>query len=190
MFSFFRLFDIAFFAPGTLLFLALYVAEVLPRNPPSGEKLTTSESIVSLLVAMALIYLLGLLTHGVQSRIVWPLGRRWKKEGPKEGAEGQGAPGEREPAWFQRLSAEPRENLSLYFWYMRATCRNLAVALPAAALLLFAGDSPGRSTKALLLGIAVLGAVLLVQLSREYDDALERSTRPTPSPSDGKNGSS
>ena len=127
--SFFRVFDIAFFAPGILLFAAIWYhfsPEIAVANISIGEiKDNAPLAIAVMTVSVALIYLFGLLCHALQ-RVLWEfVFRRFCPTPPTH------------KSWFQALDRAACEELALYFWYMRATCWNLAIAVSLSSFLVF-----------------------------------------------------
>src|SRR5262245_22986754 len=115
--TFFRVFDIAFFAPGAVLFAALLRAQYIPKAAVSQE-LKTIRDILQIVLLVAGVYVLGLICHAVQRGIktIWRLLSNNSTAA----------------SWYTRLQSDHVYELATYFWYMRATCWNLAVALLAA----------------------------------------------------------
>jgi hypothetical protein len=159
-FSFFRFFDVAFFILGAFLLYVMKEHRYFNfSNPMPTDK---SLGLVELVAMIAISFALGLVCHGV-SRIVlnWhptlrslrlrnSSGIPFWSQLPKFAIETlkrfRSFPSncftwEKPPtvwqSWFERLSSEERHELSKYFWYMRATCFNLSVALVLAGLLTF-----------------------------------------------------
>lgn len=86
-------------------------------------------------VSVALIYLFGLLCHALQ-RVLWGfVFRRFCSLPPPPSPTSPTAPTDK--SWFQALDRAAREELALYFWYMRATCWNLAIAVFLSSFLVF-----------------------------------------------------
>lgn len=77
--------------------------------------------------AIALIYLLGLICHGIQRIVLWLI---WFVYGKRNSPE--------PTAWFANLKKDnPRYELIMYFWYMRSTCWNLVVSIVLAAIICY-----------------------------------------------------
>lgn len=155
--SFFRVFDLAFFAPGAVLLWGLHSTGWLGDVDPlkTNAAVTTVEGLTAILLTIGFIYVLGLLAHGVQS-LLNPL--------PRARSRVQGT----ELSWFQHLKDETRADLAMYFWYMRATCWNLCVAAIAVAALL--------AVKSCWYAVVPAAAVFLLGwLGNEYDEALKRA---------------
>jgi hypothetical protein len=150
--SFFRVFDIAFFAPGILLFAAIWY-RFFPEISIADIEKSTPRAIAVMTVSLAFIYLLGLLCHGFQ-RAIWELVSRPASVTKQ--------------AWFDGLDRAAREELALYFWYMRATCWNLAVAVITSSFL-FPSCFPGI----ILLGSLV--SVALMLLGADFNRSMHRA---------------
>lgn len=225
--SFFRVFDIAFFAPGTLLVAAWHFAGTL-RSEAAPEEETLREAaeaaaeaasaaaqaathlagkeaaeaagaaaeatvaateavqalsvvggspatsvlegVLQLILLIGVIYGLGLMVHAVRERLFERAASRHKN--------GSGT------SWYSNLEGDPKVDLTLYFWYLRATCWNLAFALPIAALILI-----GRYFAEILSGfypaaywiLAILGTTVLTyaldRLGSDFDGALKRAAK-------------
>jgi hypothetical protein len=113
--SFFRVFDLAFFAPGTLLFGVMWYTSCLPYAFSSQGD--TAHGVLTGAIAVVLIYVLGVICHGIQRGVLWIFWLPRKKQ-------------EEAPPWYINLKKDnPRNELSMYFWYMRSICWNLVVAV-------------------------------------------------------------
>lgn len=166
--SFFRVFDLAFFVPGAVLYWALHSfgPSWFAAMDPLATKLEigTVQGIFGVVVAIGLVYFLGLLTHAVQRLIdllIWVS----RKETQANIAD--------EPAWYTKLENSPRAELAFYFWYMRATCWNSAVA---AALICWIGIA----TNNFWLLLSVLPGALLVFLGFDFHRALHSAVAKHP----------
>lgn len=106
--SFFRVFDIAFFAPGILLFAAIWY-RFFREFPFADIGDSTPRAIAVMTVSLAFIYLLGLLCHALQRaiRAIWELLSR------RDSA--MTATPVTKKSWFEALDRTPREELALYF---------------------------------------------------------------------------
>jgi len=166
--SFFRVFDIAFFAPGLVLVWALGKTFGFPQS----RGLTTAGGAVDLVFFLGFVYVLGLAAHAV-ARIVKFIVK------VLSAVEVKAVP------WYARPGVCPSDELSipLYFWYLRATCWNLAVALAFSAIVL-CGWGPDGSGK-LALALAILGALLFLlgmDFHRSFRCVMEES------PAEDRNG--
>lgn len=117
---FFKVFDLSFFAPGMVL--ALTGAWIWNHHLGSlQQKFTTPGGVLALMAAIGVIYILGLVCFS----LTWALYRRVKKhetEGLKVLSDTYWPP---LPLLFE---GQQRDELILYFWYMRATCLTLATS--------------------------------------------------------------
>ena len=175
-FSLFRVFDVAFFVPGILLFTTLTWQGWLPTTT---RPLTERQGAIALLASVAAIYVLGVTVHGTQravsEAVCWTgsrasdLVRLLGSEIMEADADGAG--------WYRHVSDAHRETLASYFWYMRATCRNLAVAIMASvSLVSWAGSLDCGESTALWVGASAIGmAALLLYVGADYDRALRRA---------------
>jgi len=129
MLSFFKMFDLAFFVPGVVLFGVLKMAGVFPEDMLKVD-LDTVEGVVLLVGSLVMTYGLGLIVHGVNDFIetTWSVGKSIGMSG-KNGAVVRSLPLSRQP-WFVRfLKKKELTEVALYFWYLKATCFNLGTAL-------------------------------------------------------------
>jgi hypothetical protein len=162
--SLFRIFDIAFFAPGAVIFAAVY--QVGWFSWKGGDSLTTSTagSILALLLGLGLVYMIGLVTHGIQRMTL----HKWV-----------GKPSEEDRAkdsWFLKLKPERVEELRLYFWYLRATCLNLVVALLIAAVIFFWSSPLKPSGLWVAVIVLVVSEIALLSLGRDFNRAMVAGT--------------
>ena len=167
----FRVFDIAFFVPGAVVFVALYKANYLSEISFNAE-LNKSGGAILVVVAVAGVYALGLICHALQRGIEWIYRKFQEKPSPGK------------KSWFQEKCDDRSYELATYFWYVRATCRNLSVAL-LLSLIAVDRNSPNGKWAALIL---ILSALALFFLGFDFDKALksvvknEPSTPPAPAP--------
>jgi len=179
--SLFRVFDLAFFAPGGMLLAAIWCAEggkwPMAPNVPSGWP----GDVYRLGVALIAAYILGLATQGLQ-RVLWRAPRQvWRRLKPEQTAQLQ------EP-WYARQRQETLNDLATYFWYLRAICWNLAIAGVVSLLLLVFGPATSQQFAGPLpwIGAGLFAAVMIV-LGYDYDRALHRATTPkSAAPADPK----
>jgi len=168
--SLFRIFDIGFFLPGAVVLAALYHAWGVSGigQLPDFLPLSTSGGLIQALLTLGAIYVLGLLIHATQ-RVLFPLIFPRLKPQPKS------------QPWYCNLAEEQREDLVLYFWYLRATCWNLAVAIPISCLLIGAGylQKTWQYTFCALGILSVpISFYLLFFLGRDFWGAFEAGTLP------------
>lgn len=171
---FFRLFDLAFFAPGATVFAMLWVSDCVPiaqlRLP--GKEGEATHGVVLLLLAIMASYVLGLLCQAVQ--------RAFSKQEVitlafiDRRAEGGS------PPWYSTLPEPVRHELAIYFWYKRSTCWNLAVA---AGLLPWISLARWGGCGLLLSGLICLPAgLVLTCLGRDFDRAMRVAVVSDPKP--------
>jgi hypothetical protein len=169
--SLFRIFDIGFFLPGAVVLVALWYSWRISGagQPPEFHPLSTSIGLIQALLALGTIYVLGLLIHAIQ-RVLFPLFFGSLEPQPKS------------KPWYCNLAEEQREDLVLYFWYLRATCWNLAVAIPVSCLLVVAGcvQKTWQYTFCALGTLSVpVSMYLLFFLGRDFWGAFEAGTQPS-----------
>jgi|GEM_PF-2216841 len=166
--SLFRVFDVAFFAPGTVILLALWRKGHL-SSVDFKTSLSTVEGLMSSVILVTLAYVIGLLCHGLQ-RIIYKITRWLVSMVPKTRPESRPR-----NSWYRQLQTTSRAELAHYFWYMRSTCWNLALAAIVSAYLVghSSTNSSGQNPK-LLIPVAVLVAVLVFS-GIEFDGAMRRA---------------
>ena len=187
--SFFRVFDLAFFAPGGLFLAGLWVLGLFPPTHvmAQSQSLTDATGLIFAIVTLGLIYVSGLVIHGIQRVLSAPIWRLLQMHGWVEQSPAHGVSSVDDAIWYQRLSFERREDLSLYFWYLRATCWNLAVTILALAgltvtLLRFDAErarflQEARPSHVCLLVIGgLLAFTALLVAGKEYGDSFERAS--------------
>jgi hypothetical protein len=150
--TFFRVFDVAFFAPGVVLFAALLRAGYIP-DTVLKINLSTIEGILIIVQAVAGVYILGLICHAIQ-RIIKTLCKL--------------LPASDKSSWYTRLTSNSSYELVTYFWYLRATCWNLAIALAIALFFEFCGPLK----KAWVVILLLVGVILLTFLGFDFHKAL------------------
>lgn len=158
--AFFRVFDLAFFAPGGLLVCALAMSGWLPARVTDG----TSSQVFAVIGAIVSTYVLGVWCHGVQSSIMKVV----KIERRHVAAETTSQP------WYSELEKPALDELAHYFWYLRATCRNLAVASLLAGLIIAASNTHAATQ---LFGglVTACGPVFFCMLGNDYERGLRRA---------------
>lgn len=168
--GFLRVFDSSFLLPGAVLAGGWWAEGVL-RLETFGRDFngvpSTMAGVAGLALLTALIYTLGLLLHSLQ-RVVW---RQLSPFGSREELNESSAD---TSSWYAHLTTERLEELTVYFWYTKATCRNLAVAL---GVLLATAIVCGLACSChglVLVGLGA-GAFLFAKLGNDYDGALHRS---------------
>jgi hypothetical protein len=176
--SFFRVFDLAFFAPGAILFWVLHTRSLLGEfDPLTREDLSLGElgGAFAGIVTLVFIYLIGICVHSLREN----LPHRNSAVEAKV-SEALGTP------WYLRIEPPARAELGSYFWYMRATCANIAVVFVIAAPIMLLPEPNGSADAgfgaedAVLPLIFVMAAVVVWRLSSAYDRALRRLTSVAP----------
>ena len=155
--SLFRVFDLGFFIPGAVLFFA-FQAEFESGLLKVEGGLTQAEGIASLARMITMIFVLGIACHGVQ-RIVYRVARRV----------GIVPIGSHRQSWYRGLESKKRDDLVVYFWYMRATAWNLSLAAPIALLTTIPGTIWTKAVAAILVG------ALLVLLGIDFHSATKNA---------------
>lgn len=151
--SLFRIFDLGFFIPGAVLFF-VFQAEMESSLTKVDGSLTTAKGIAALARMISMIFVLGVACHCIQ-RIVYRISRR----------SGIVSVESRHHSWYQRLDSKKRDDLAIYFWYMRATAWNLAIAFPIAMLITIEGTILIKAAAAILVG------ALFIFLGLDFDRA-------------------
>jgi hypothetical protein len=160
--SFFRVFDLAFFAPGAVLYWVLHTHGYMEEFDPlaTTAKLADVSGLVAILSAIVLIYLLGVIVQASRELVQWIFPRIWEWA--------SSAPNTSGSSWYQGLAAEAKDEIASYFWYMRATCFNLCVTGVLVAIFAWVQQSVGP-------GVAAFASAALVYwLGTRYDRALHR----------------
>lgn len=167
--TFFRVFDLAFFAPGTVIVATCLWIWSDDLFDATEVDLATPAGILGVLLGIGAIYSAGLVTHSLTWRVRRVLQR--KGEGPEEvSIESAGWPPL--PLYFGDAL---RDDLILYFWYLRATCWNVATALLISAILVTFDQWELNCTVGLCwLGAFSLCTFLVIQ-GRGYDAQVNRS---------------
>ena len=156
--SLFRVFDLAFFAPGGVLLVAAWQAGLITSDTIRTDGTDGYQTVIAVLAGLLGAFVAGALCHAVARGINEFF--RWRN-----GATAKAS-------WYRAdLKHEQQYELAHYFWYMRATFANLAVALPAAAILY--GCGTGRWG---WLWLAAAVAAAFVLLSLEFNRSLGKLT--------------
>lgn len=141
--SFFRIFDLAFFLPGFVIYRFRELpAELVTKETGEG----TAGAVLQIVTLIAACYVLGLLTHAASRALKFITGSSIEKWYPKL-VEGQ------TPSWTANAGARLKGDLRGYFWYTRAVCINLAIALGVVAIGKPCGVALGLGAAALALAI-------------------------------------
>ncbi len=141
--SLFKVFDVAFLAPGFIILLVLWRVEKLSGMGLSNlSSLGEGIAIIGTMVAGA--YLIGLVCHSIQrvgyklwgrSAKRWVIHRLWSPDQPP--VNGNDDESSNQGSWFRCLSTAHRFELAQYFWYMRAVCWNVSVAIIIGNLIVY-----------------------------------------------------
>jgi hypothetical protein len=189
--SFFRFFDLAFFVPGAFLLFVLKDFDYIRFSSTSSPE--KSLGLVELVGMIAIAFALGLMCHAVARLFFkwYPIFlsiRVRNRSGlppwvllPPRLIEAikrlRSFPTEhfvwRKPlavskSWFEALPTNEKHELARYFWYMRATCFNLAVALAMSSSLTFAISSGWTF-------VSIIAIPILVHLGFEYGESMCRA---------------
>lgn len=165
--TFFRVFDLAFFAPGLVVLVPLWRWWDLELGRANSTNVLDAAVGAALWFLVA--YGIGLVIQGL-SRVVL------HRSGPAKPADDEG------PIWLSVLSPGKREDMLLYFWYMRATCFNIALATPIAVVLWLTRRWDGPWVEYLGAAGALLAAALLWSLGRSFEVAWRRARALGPVP--------
>lgn len=156
----FRVFDLAFFVPGAVLLAGLWRTGALGTTVTDARD-SSSDTLQAIglgVLAVLASFLLGLLCHSVY-RLVHLIAGRLAGEAT-------------EPSWYNALVKDrPQHELAIYFWYLRATCWNTAVACVIVCPLM---ACVGSATWALVCGV---GTVVFLFLGYDFNAALKRAIR-------------
>lgn len=172
--SLFRVFDVAFFAPGAVLFYACHKAKFFTFTSDSVE-LSKASGLEAVAIGLALIYTCGLICHATQRAVLRGLKKIGKNTSAAVEEKNSGA------AWYSHLVPERRQDLATYFWYMRATSWNLAVALPLGMAAL-EYDSP----KASHVVVTLVMSLLLIFLGMDFNRAMVKAAKSVSTENTGK----
>jgi hypothetical protein len=153
--SLFRVFDLAFFLPGAVLLVAAWRAGILPHGAEPGVR----ADVVDAVAAIGSVYVIGLCCHALARAVAWG---SYLLAGGAHATPGL--------PWYRTVDENSRD-IASYFWYLRSTCWNTAIALTAAAGIAAKHDS--RPFEITLVACVLLSAsAVLVLLGYEYDQAL------------------
>ena len=134
-----------------------------PRTPSSHYAPELLDGLFVFVVAAVGAYVLGLACHSVARLVYAGLGKPRPRS--KRAA----------VTWVRALPEDQRIRLGLYFWYLRSTCWNLAVALVTGLILLgCAGKTTGLVVTSML-GLAFLLIVQGYSLNGTWKDVLALS---------------
>jgi hypothetical protein len=162
--SFFRVFDLAFFAPGFVqvsTFLWLQRKSLAQIN----VELTSFFGFVAVIFLLASVFVVGLMIHS----LTWFIRGVFTKAFPEQLLHRT----KRDSAFPSRFSQPIAEDLILYFWYLRSTCWNLSTALILALGFLFWQESLPPSV---VVGL-IFGAALLWMQGRDYSRLIDQFYR-------------
>lgn len=176
---FFRVFDLAFFAPGLVILLPVWMTW---RHVWAADKLDVVNGVMAAGAWILLSYVVGLLIHGLarlflaskvgraraglrelsglaalllllwglSNTMPWPIGvaaalslgavALWtgQRFGKARYAVKEATKGAEEESMTTPFDRAKQQELSLYFWYLRATCYNVALSIPI-SLAIWAG---------------------------------------------------
>lgn len=168
---FFRVFDIAFFAPGALLAVMFWRTGFLEAAGINESMVTKFGDWAAIGLALVLAYVLGLICHGWQrltTEWVW-------RCLPKSEATG--------PTWYDEMPKSKCQELALYSWYLRATVWNMAVAIVISLGLTKLSSRPDFSKQSDLRWMAILSLIPLCFLGWDFQRATHlQAARGVPDP--------
>lgn len=171
--SFFRVFDVAFFAPGALLLLIFWHASD-PSELNLSIDVSTAAGVFAVTVGFTLAYILGLMCHSLQRLLYLVFGRRLSDK--LTASEGR-------TSWYQTMEANSLNELTQYFWYMRSTCWNLATALAVGSA--YAQAKGKHPIPGGWIGVAV-GILLLLFAGFEFHRANKKASKASAGTASGK----
>ena len=144
--NFFRTFDLAFFAPGTIVFSTFWLGgKLAPLQGKVPDNLGTAGGVFTVLLTIAAIFVAGLCVHLVQRSLRYvgkllamaQLCHGWLKTfetSLQRRLTARGKVAGNSP--LDKLDRHAQQDMLLYFWYLTSTCYNLAIAVLFAALML------------------------------------------------------
>lgn len=174
--TFFRVFDLAFFAPGTILLVVgwyLWAPESVRPTQPSAV-----ENLITFLAFIAAAFFIGLVIHAVVWTVFKPILVNERSGSPDEDQNGAESAG-----WIpfpNHFDGNTRIDLILYFWYLRATCWNGAFALGISALLVLCSSKLDPLWVRCATSLALIfSGVMLCLLGSNYHRTLRNSLSPS-----------
>lgn len=186
--AFFRVFDTAFFIPGALVVGTAWHAWGLAAPFRGNAEQGTVDAVALGVWMLAVVYAVGVAVHAI-GRFIFTWARADPPCGERRSAKGRGIrclryiSGRRASRvgspWYAKLEKGRREALAEYFWYTRATCHNLAVAVPVATALTLIPPSTARTdmSQGLAWLVTFVGAFLcyffFMRQCFEYDEAIQ-----------------
>lgn len=187
---FFKVFDLSFFAPGLVIALTLtwvWEAPLVAIKAP----INTAAGIIALIAAIGAIYVLGLSVFSImwdiyrkKSRYLPPKDSNTKTESGNPSSESTKTNESQEWPPFPVLFKGPlRDELILYFWYLRATCLGLAFAFLVSFFLLLGfsvyDSNTGTSVQwlpvSLVMAMELIAAIFLVRRGLKFGRCVDKS---------------
>jgi hypothetical protein len=163
--SFFKIFDLAFFAPGLFIAIHLGFLYVKDLKALNADLSTTGGAVLAVITVVGIIYAIGVGNFAISRSILDELehlipssrdAKAWR------------------PTFPMKFSGETRVELMLYFWYLRSTTHALGVAFLISGCLLWQLEKT-FTTLALIFG-EWFCAYFLFKLSKDYKWNLEHTT--------------
>lgn len=164
--TFFRVFDLAFFAPGTILLIAgIYL---FGDSSPSASSPDMFRITVAIFGFVAAAFCIGLVVHS----FVW-CSKSWIEAVFRRAGKSETVSSPNDTLPFpMRFKGGPQEDLILYFWYLRATCWNIACSLSLILIyLIFAGENLPtqlQEFQTVLMVVLAASVVVLVRQGSEF----------------------
>lgn len=155
--TFFRVFDIAFFAPGTLL-AGVCLWRWKDTVPGLASPLNSTEGVLLVFSAISLVYTLGLVVHSISWQIYQLLNKK-----------------EKTPL-LSLIDSSALSQMVLYMWYLRATCWNLSLAIVISTCILYFDDATKSWIWMHWVGAACIALALLLQ-GISYDGGVKRNRK-------------
>ncbi|MCQ0988812.1 hypothetical protein [Jiella marina] len=166
--SFFRVFDLAFFAPGALVLWLAHSLDYLGALDPlrRAKSLTDPDGVFALAAIVTATYAIGVVIHALRS-LIWRLGgKRVSQIG--------GSKYSKKNSWYLYLEEPQFSEIQNYFWYMRATCANISVAFVICAILFTPSLFDFHISKILGIVFVLFSGWLSWSLAGDYDAAGKR----------------
>lgn len=168
--TFFRAFDLAFFAPGTAL-LAATAYLMFPAAFSGQSDLGTTEAVIGVIAFIAATFVTGLVLHS----FVWLIRKLLIKPITKRSQDASKSP--RSSLLLKLLKDGARADLLLYFWYLRATCWNLALVVLIVTPLAWCAHERVPLPKVAIVLLGLLLFVVLACQGSDFDRCLQAEKR-------------
>ena len=160
--SFFRVFDLAFFGPGVVVLMSIKMSGLI-EVPDSmlSWRIDQLGSLLSIIIAIGCAYVTGLTLHAIREFLAQRIEHLFMQN-----------KGSKKTSWYERVSNELVMEIVHYFWYMRATCWNLATSCVIVGVI-------SLISWTVWMAWALAFCIPLVYLGYRFDGALKRATSST-----------